>query len=194
MIVMPPIEWPTSTTRPPAGMVAASTAPRSAPSCSMVECSGSPRPDRPWPRWSQNTSRVAGQRLALVVPDVLAQRVPVAEDDRHRRVVRPADLDVQRHAVVGQHGQRPVRGAGPAARPRPGRAAAEPADRDLLGGRATPALAATAPTASPPALVSCSHLAIEPSRPRPDPPPGPGPDVTPGSVRGTWPVNRVTIS
>ncbi len=55
--VMPPIECPTSTTGVLPGAVAFSTACRSAPSWSMLISSGSDRPERPWPRWSQNTSR-----------------------------------------------------------------------------------------------------------------------------------------
>ncbi len=43
------------------------------------------------------------QVAALVVPAVLVQRVPVAEDDRDRCVVEAVDLDVQRHAVRREH-------------------------------------------------------------------------------------------
>src|SRR6266516_1655908 len=45
---------------------------------------------------------------ALVVPRALVERVSMAEDDRDRRVVRPIDLGVQRHAVVSEHGQLPA--------------------------------------------------------------------------------------
>ncbi len=50
MMVIPPIEWPTSTTGWSPGAVAISTSCRSAPSWSMLTRSGSDRPDRPWLR------------------------------------------------------------------------------------------------------------------------------------------------
>ena len=50
-MVMPPIEWPTSTTGP-SGTATSSTRSRSWPSCSMLACSSLDRPDRPWERWS----------------------------------------------------------------------------------------------------------------------------------------------
>ena len=86
MTVMPPIECPTSTTLP-VGAVASRTASRSRPSWSMVAFSALPRP-RPAvaalvPE-DQPASQV-GEVAALVVPAVLVQRQPVAEDDRHRR-------------------------------------------------------------------------------------------------------------
>jgi len=73
-----------------------------------------------------------GEVPALVVPDVLAQRVTVAEDDRDRGGLRAVDLDVQRHPVVGEHDSGPppqlaerlVR-LGIGLQP-------QPADRDLL--------------------------------------------------------------
>lgn len=55
-MVMPPMEWPTSTSGP-SGVVASITALRSRPSNSMVTGSPSawerPRMLRPWLRWSQ---------------------------------------------------------------------------------------------------------------------------------------------
>ena len=57
MMVMPPIEWPTSTTGMSPGATALMTRSRSAPSRSMLATPASERPDRPWSRWSQNTSR-----------------------------------------------------------------------------------------------------------------------------------------
>ena len=50
-IVIPPIEWPTSTTGP-SGTASSSTRSRSWPSCSMVAWSSVDRPDRPCERWS----------------------------------------------------------------------------------------------------------------------------------------------
>ena len=50
MIVIPPIEWPTSTTGAGPGATAVSTAYRSAPSWEMVQDSRLHWPDRPWPR------------------------------------------------------------------------------------------------------------------------------------------------
>src|SRR5487761_1598317 len=44
-----------------------------------------------------------GQIAPLVVPAVLVQREPVAEDDRDRGVVRAVDLHVQRRPVRGKH-------------------------------------------------------------------------------------------
>ena len=102
MIVMPPIEWPTSTIGP-VGTTWSRTALRSRPSCSMVLVSATERLDRPWLRWSQNTRSPEGAQVpALVVPAVLVQGVAVAEDDRELlRVVpgAPLDLGVQRDAV-----------------------------------------------------------------------------------------------
>ena len=54
----------------------------------------------------------AGQPEPLVVPGAQPQRPPVREDDRHRGGDRADLLDVQRDAVVGDHGVRPVRAAG----------------------------------------------------------------------------------
>ena len=51
MIVIPPIECPTSTTGP-RGTRASSTACRSRASWSIVAFSAVPRPEAPWPRWS----------------------------------------------------------------------------------------------------------------------------------------------
>ena len=46
------------------------SAPPAAPSATPAAPSGHSRGERPWPRWSQNTSRaVSARRLALVVPD-----------------------------------------------------------------------------------------------------------------------------
>lgn len=65
--VMPPIEWPTSTSGP-LGTTASSTALRSLPSWSIE--AGRParyereRSERPWLRWSQKTSRRPARRAA----------------------------------------------------------------------------------------------------------------------------------
>ena len=107
MIVMPPIEWPTSTSGP-VGAVASITAARSRPSWSMVACSAGPGRTAPCPRWSQNTSRQpssARSRPALVVPAVLAQREPwqnttvtaAGVDDSGG----PSTSTCSAHAVVG---------------------------------------------------------------------------------------------
>jgi hypothetical protein len=57
MMVIPPMEWPTSTTGPAPGAVASITALRSVPSWPMLPLPAADRPDRPWSRWSQKTSR-----------------------------------------------------------------------------------------------------------------------------------------
>src|SRR6266571_953478 len=57
IIAMPPMEWPTSTTRVCPGATACMTVCRSWPSWSMFSLAGSDLPDRPWLRWSQKTSR-----------------------------------------------------------------------------------------------------------------------------------------
>lgn len=57
MIVIPPIEWPIRITGMSPGATAEITRLRSAPSWSMLAAPPGDRPDRPWSRWSQNTSR-----------------------------------------------------------------------------------------------------------------------------------------
>ncbi len=49
----------------------------------------------------QDYACVGRQVLLLVMPDLLAERVTVAEDDRDRRIRWPEDLGVQPHAVIG---------------------------------------------------------------------------------------------
>ena len=49
-MLIPPIEWPTSTHGP--GAVSSMTRSRSLPSWSMVALSSLERADRPWERWS----------------------------------------------------------------------------------------------------------------------------------------------
>ena len=56
MTVIPPIECPTSTSRP-SGAVSAMTLCRSRPSWSMVLDSRGPCSDWPWLRWSHSTTR-----------------------------------------------------------------------------------------------------------------------------------------
>ena len=61
IVVIPPIEWPTSTSGP-SGATAEITEARSSPSWAIEYDEGSPRPDRPWPRWSHTTTRCPAHR------------------------------------------------------------------------------------------------------------------------------------
>src|SRR6476661_1015 len=63
MMLIPPMECPTSTTGP-AGVVASSTSPRSRPVRSMVARVSLVQPERPCPRWSQRTSRARSRTAA----------------------------------------------------------------------------------------------------------------------------------
>ena len=136
MIVMPPIEWPTSTTGP-RGTRASSTAARSRASCSIVECSAVPAAGRRRGRAGRRrpAGRRAGARWRWPArrPGCGAGRStrPSTACSRARRrrsaARRRADLlDRQQDAVVGLHQRRPVgaRGRG-----------AERVVRAQLGGR-----------------------------------------------------------
>src|SRR5690606_26748171 len=126
MIVMPPIEWPTSTTSP-VGATARSTASRSRPSCSivlplLVDC-----PARPWLRWSYSTRRVgdAGEVPLLEVPAPGIPREASHADPRDlgfRPTRRQHFPHHQRNPVSGRHRGLAVDG--------------EPPQRLLLGGGA----------------------------------------------------------
>ena len=59
MIVIPPMEWPTSTSGESPGTVAAMTSARSSPSSRTVAFGGRPMVESPWPRWSYVTTRTA---------------------------------------------------------------------------------------------------------------------------------------
>ena len=100
---------------------------RSRPSWSIVECSGPPRPLRPWLRWSQSTSRprLVGERQPLVVPHRELLGVAVAEHHGQGRVGRrrpPRRAAARRRRRARGASGRPARRR-TAARP-PGRAAA----------------------------------------------------------------------
>jgi hypothetical protein len=137
MTVMPPMEWPTSTTGP-VGTTSSSTRPRSRPSWSIGRALGGPAAAAPVRALVvQHDPDVAGrlQRLPLVVPDGHLLHVAVDQHDGEVGVRRADLLDVQPHAVLRHDGARPV---GDQAEERLGglgvRSQAGPADDVALGG------------------------------------------------------------
>src|SRR5262249_41380099 len=118
----------------------------------------------------------------LVVPDIEVQRVAVAEDDRHGRILGACELHVQRQAVVGDDRQ-PLSaiaagglaggGAGPDPPPPPGVLPAHPQGagpaRPCPGGEPTytgwPPPANHHPPCPPPGLPAPATPAIAPAAP-----------------------------
>ena len=168
MIVMPPIEWPTSTTGP-RGTRASRTAARSRASCSIVEFSECPRPGRAvaalvvedQPRVGTVPVRggqLGGEGPPLEVQRGHRQRVAVHEDDGQRRVRRgrsprpPAGR--RRRSAPARSGPRPGRpdraGRPRAAPPRSARSAVVTSAVSSAARTRRPAIRLTAtPTAVP---------------------------------------------